>query len=157
MFKLRVIGIKIMIMAVCTIIFEVYHHFYCKAELSEAQVSEMLRFNQGEEKQRVCLPPEKALCAKVGVEEGLSCPKLSITSKASLQGRTAPGRAACLCSEPFPLGLVLGEGGCCSLLPKRGAASLSSGVSDPKVWMGGKSIQIQIQSVRFKLLAANYR
>lgn len=42
---------------------------------------------------------------------------LSTTSKASLQG-SAPGRAAGLCSELFPLGLVLGGGGCCSLPPE---------------------------------------
>lgn len=41
MFKLHVIGIKIMIMVVCTIILEAYHHFHHRPQLSEAQTPEL--------------------------------------------------------------------------------------------------------------------
>lgn len=114
-----------MIMAVCTIILEVYHHFYHRAELSEAQAPEMLCFNQGEEKQRVCLPPERALCAEQGGLSPVLCsaPPAKHLCRALPQGGLQVSVLSCShwvwCwgeedAAPFP--------------PKHGAANLSSRV-----------------------------
>lgn len=72
MFKLHVIGIKIMIMVVCTIILEVYHHFYHRPWLSEAQTPELSVsnsvFQPEEEKKKQGLPEreEVRLCKDQG-------------------------------------------------------------------------------------------